>query len=211
MDERTGWATLVIMPRQGQSVESCIITKWHKAVGDAVAVDDVLFEYETDKAAFEEKSTVEGTMLALLAEEGDDVPCLQNVCVIGKPGDDISFYTGAAVAEAPAAAVEAPVAVAEPVVDDTPVVPEEPKKAGLNIGMLVWSIIGLVVCCSPFSIPALIMTILAMNMPVAEAEKKIKLARTFNIISIVWGVLYFMLAFIIGFLAGLAEALAFML
>ncbi|MBP3941817.1 MAG: 2-oxo acid dehydrogenase subunit E2 [Christensenellaceae bacterium] len=98
------------MPKQGISVESCIITKWHKAVGDAVAVDDVLFEYETDKAAFEEKSTVEGTMLALLAEEGDDVPCLQNVCVIGKPGDDISFYTGAAAAEAPAAAVEAPAA-----------------------------------------------------------------------------------------------------
>ncbi len=103
-------AFAVIMPKQGISVESCIITKWHKAVGDAVAVDDVLFEYETDKAAFEEKSTVEGTMLALLAEEGDDVPCLQNVCVIGKPGDDISFYTGAAAAEAPAAAVEAPAA-----------------------------------------------------------------------------------------------------
>ncbi|MBE5758844.1 MAG: 2-oxo acid dehydrogenase subunit E2 [Clostridiales bacterium] len=103
-------AFAVIMPKQGISVESCIITKWHKAVGDAVAVDDVLFEYETDKAAFEEKSTVEGTMLALLAEEGDDVPCLQNVCVIGKPGDDISFYTGAAAAEAPAAAAPAPVA-----------------------------------------------------------------------------------------------------
>ena len=101
-------------------------------------------------------------------------------------------------------AVEAPVAVAEPVA-------EEPVKAGLNIGMLIWSIIGLVVCCSPFSIPALIMTILAINMPVAEAEKKIKLARTFNIISIVWGVLYFAFAFIVGFLAGLAEALAFML
>ena len=96
---------------------------------------------------------------------------------------------------------------------DKPVAAEEPVKAGLNIGMLLWSIIGLVVCYSPFSIPALIMTILAMNMPVAEAEKKIKLAKTFNIISIVWGVLYFMLEFIVGliFILGLAEALAFML
>ncbi len=119
---------------------------------------------------------------------------------------------GSAVEDAPASeTVEAPVAVAEPVAADTPVAPEEPKKAGLNVGMLVWSIIGLVVCCSPFSIPALIMTILAMNMPVAEAEKKIKLAKTFNIISIVWGVLYFMLAFIVGFIVGLTEALAFML
>ena len=89
---------------------------------------------------------------------------------------------------------------------------DKPKKAGLDVGMLVWSIIGLVVCGSPFAIPALIMTILAINMPVVEAEKKIKLARTFNIISIVWGVLYFMLEFIVGFIfiLGLAEALAFM-
>ena len=89
---------------------------------------------------------------------------------------------------------------------------DKPKNAGLDVGMLVWSIIGLVVCCSPFSIPALIMTILAINMPVVEAEKKIKLARTFNIISIVWGVLYFMLEFIVGFIfiLGLAEALAIM-
>ena len=43
-------ATPVIMPRQGQSVESCIIGKWHKKQGDSVAVGDLLFTYETDKA-----------------------------------------------------------------------------------------------------------------------------------------------------------------
>ena len=49
-------ATPVIMPRQGQSVESCIITKWNKQVGDSVAVGDILFSYETDKAAFDEEA-----------------------------------------------------------------------------------------------------------------------------------------------------------
>ena len=49
-------ATPVIMPRQGQSVESCIIGKWHKAVGDTVAVGDILFTYETDKATFDEEA-----------------------------------------------------------------------------------------------------------------------------------------------------------
>ena len=126
---------------------------------------------------------------------------------------------GSAVESAPApeaveepAVVEEPVAVEAPVAVAEPVAAEEPVKAGLNIGMLIWSIIGLAVCGSPFSIPALIMTILAINMPVVEAEKKIKLAKTFNIISIVWGVLYFMLKFIVGvgFILGLAEALAFM-
>ncbi len=125
-------------------------------------------------------------------------------------GNAVESEAAPAKAEEPAV-VEEPVAVEAPVAVAEPVAAEEPVKAGLNVGMLVWSIIGLVVCCSPFSIPALIMTILAMNMPVAEAEKKIKLAKTFNIISIVWGVLYFTFAFIVGFLAGLAEALAFML
>ncbi len=90
-------ATAVIMPRQGQSVESCIITKWYKNVGDKVAEGDLLFAYETDKASFEEESKVSGVMLAILAQEGDDVPCLENVCVIGNEGEDISaFQTGAA-------------------------------------------------------------------------------------------------------------------
>ncbi|MEF9988162.1 MAG: lipoyl domain-containing protein, partial [Christensenella sp.] len=51
------------MPRQGQSVESCIITKWNKNVGDSVSEGEVLFSYETDKASFEEEAKVAGTML----------------------------------------------------------------------------------------------------------------------------------------------------
>ncbi len=83
-------AQVVIMPRQGQSVESCVITEWKKKVGDKVAVQDVLFSYETDKSSFDELSTVEGTLLAVFHEEGDDVECLLPVCVIGNEGEDIS-------------------------------------------------------------------------------------------------------------------------
>jgi pyruvate dehydrogenase E2 component (dihydrolipoamide acetyltransferase) len=82
----------VIMPRQGQSVESCIVTKWHKQVGEKVSVGDVLFSYETDKASFEEESTVEGTMLVRFYEEWDDVPVLVNMCVIGDEGEDVSSF-----------------------------------------------------------------------------------------------------------------------
>ena len=85
-------ATPVIMPRQGQSVESCIIGKWHKQVGDHVAVGDTLFTYETDKATFDEASKVEGELLIKFFEEGDDVPCLMNVCVIGNKGEDTSSF-----------------------------------------------------------------------------------------------------------------------
>ena len=89
-------ANAVIMPRQGQSVESCIITSWHKKVGDKVAAGDVLFSYETDKSAFDEKSEVEGTLLKVLFGEGDDVPCLETVCYIGNEGETIADETKAA-------------------------------------------------------------------------------------------------------------------
>ena len=46
-------AIAVIMPRQGQSVESCVITEWHKKKGDRVRVGDILFSYETDKSSFD--------------------------------------------------------------------------------------------------------------------------------------------------------------
>ena len=85
-------ATVVIMPRQGQSVESCIITEWKKKVGDKINVGDVLFSYETDKSAFDEAATVEGTLLKVFAEEGDDVPCLEAVCIIGAEGEDVSAF-----------------------------------------------------------------------------------------------------------------------
>ncbi len=83
-------ANIVIMPRQGQSVESCIITTWQKKKGDRVEVGDILFSYETDKSAFDEPSQFAGTILELLAAEGDVVPCLDPVCIIGEEGEDIS-------------------------------------------------------------------------------------------------------------------------
>ena len=99
-------AQVVIMPRQGQSVESCVITEWKKKVGDKVEEKDVLFSYETDKSSFDELSTVSGTLLAIFHEEGDDVECLLPVCVIGNEGEDISSLVPKK--EEAAAAPEAP-------------------------------------------------------------------------------------------------------
>ena len=80
----------VMMPKQGITVESCILTKWNVKVGDAVKKGDILFSYETDKSAFDQESEVEGEVLALFCEEGDEVPVLTNVCAVGKKGDDYS-------------------------------------------------------------------------------------------------------------------------
>ena len=95
-------AKLIIMPKQGQSVESCIITEWNKKKGDKVSVGDVLFAYETDKASFEEESPVEGVLLEIFYDEGDEVPVLENVCVIGEEGEDISELVSSAKGVQPA-------------------------------------------------------------------------------------------------------------
>lgn len=110
-------ANPVIMPRQGQSVESCIITTWHKKVGDTVNEGDVLFSYETDKSAFDEKSLFSGTLLKILFEEGDVVPCLETVCFIGEAGEDVSSLGAPAAEEkesAPEKAAEPAAAAAQP-------------------------------------------------------------------------------------------------
>lgn len=85
-------AVPIIMPRQGQSVESCIISKWHKKKGEVVKKGDLLFTYETDKATFDEESSVDGTLLEIFFGEGDDVTVLTNVCVIGEEGEDTSQF-----------------------------------------------------------------------------------------------------------------------
>jgi pyruvate dehydrogenase E2 component (dihydrolipoamide acetyltransferase) len=85
-------ATPIIMPRQGQSVESCIIAKWHKSKGDKVDIGDILFTYETDKATFDEEAKEQGTLLDIFFEEGDDVPVLTNVCVIGEEGESVAEF-----------------------------------------------------------------------------------------------------------------------
>lgn len=83
-------ATAVVMPKAGISVESCIIGKWHKKVGEAVAEGETLFDFETDKASFECTSTASGTLLEIFFSDGDEVPCLVPVCAIGTVGEDVS-------------------------------------------------------------------------------------------------------------------------
>ncbi|WP_372845648.1 dihydrolipoyl dehydrogenase [Pontiella sp.] len=116
-------ATEVLMPRQGQSVESCIIIEWKVAEGDTVAAGQALCEVETDKATFEVEAPEAGTVLGIFYPAEADVEVLKVIAAIGAPGEDISAMrpadaeaTAAApapVAEAKAAPAPAPVAKAK--------------------------------------------------------------------------------------------------
>lgn len=86
-------ADKVLMPKQGNSVESCIIVAWLKKEGDVVSPGDIICEVETDKATIEVESSFEGTMLKTFYEEEDDVPVHNLIALIGEPGEDISMFS----------------------------------------------------------------------------------------------------------------------
>jgi pyruvate dehydrogenase E2 component (dihydrolipoamide acetyltransferase) len=81
------------MPKQGQSVESCILTEFKKKKGDKVEVGDILFSYETDKASFEEEAQVAGTVLDIFFSDGDEIPVLTSVMVIGNPDESTETFS----------------------------------------------------------------------------------------------------------------------
>lgn len=83
-------ASHVVMPKQGNSVESCIIVEWKKKEGEPISVGDIICEAETDKSTIEVESSAEGTILKLLYEEGDEVPVMLPIAIIGQVGEDIS-------------------------------------------------------------------------------------------------------------------------
>ena len=113
-------ATVVVMPQLGNSVESCLIVSWQVAVGDEITENAIVCEVETDKASMEVPASAAGTVLAILWDEGDDVPVKEPLLVVGaagedpKPALDAAGWKGKDGEDAPAAAPQdAPEAAAD--------------------------------------------------------------------------------------------------
>jgi len=66
-------STEVRVPTLGESVTEATVATWFKQPGDAVAVDEMLCELETDKVTVEVPSPVAGTLSEIVAAEGDTV------------------------------------------------------------------------------------------------------------------------------------------
>jgi len=101
-------ANQVLLPQMGISEESAVIGEFFVKVGDTVQVGTMLFSEETGKSVFEVESEFEGIVLAILCEEGDELPIKAPVMVIGQAGETY---------EAPQAAPEADKPEAEAVPD----------------------------------------------------------------------------------------------
>jgi len=106
-------------------------------------------------------------------------------------------------------AEEAPVTEIPTPVESTIETPAPAKASGvLNMPMLIWAIINLIACCMPLGIAGLVLTIMAKDAPSeTEEAKKLKTAKTCNIIGSIGGVIYILICFVLGVIIGLAEYL----
>jgi pyruvate dehydrogenase E2 component (dihydrolipoamide acetyltransferase) len=82
-------AEKIVMLALSPTMETGTIVKWHKKVGEAIAGGDVLCEVETDKTAMDYESTVDGTLLKIIAGEGAQAKVGDPIAIAGESGEDI--------------------------------------------------------------------------------------------------------------------------
>ncbi|TQM62957.1 2-oxoglutarate dehydrogenase, E2 component, dihydrolipoamide succinyltransferase [Humibacillus xanthopallidus] len=97
-----GGGQTVTMPALGESVTEGTVTRWLKAEGDEVAVDEPLLEVSTDKVDTEIPSPVAGTLTKILVQEDDTVPVGADLAVIGGSADSAPAAPAQAEQAAPA-------------------------------------------------------------------------------------------------------------
>ena len=104
----------VKMPALGESVTEGTVTRWLKAEGDTVEVDEPLLEVSTDKVDTEIPSPFAGALTKILVAEDDTVPVGDDLAVIGGQPAGEAPTAEAAPAPAPTPAAHAPAAPAPP-------------------------------------------------------------------------------------------------
>lgn len=105
-------ATPILMPRQGQSVESCILVEWLVQPGDTIEAGQAVANIETDKAVFEVEAPEAGTLLERFFDEGEDIAVLTHIAALGEPGEDASALRPQGASE-PESTAPSPAPVAE--------------------------------------------------------------------------------------------------
>jgi len=135
--------TEIIMPQMGESIFEGTITKWLKAVGDTVAIDEPLFEISTDKVDAEIPSSVAGVLTEIRFPEGATVEVNTVVGVIGEAGAKVAAPAAAAKAapKATAPAGSAPEVPALSVaagrrIRSSPLARRIAKEHGLELGRI---------------------------------------------------------------------------
>ncbi len=80
------------LPKWGVTMEEGTIIEWNVAPGEAVEVDQVIGQVETDKITVELLSPAKGILAAHLVEPGTTVDCGENIMVIADDEQDYEAY-----------------------------------------------------------------------------------------------------------------------
>jgi pyruvate dehydrogenase E2 component (dihydrolipoamide acetyltransferase) len=83
-------AERMLMTALSPTMEEGTIVTWNKKEGDEISPGDLVCEVETDKATMDYESTQEGTLLAIIAKEGDSATVGQPIAILGGKGEDVS-------------------------------------------------------------------------------------------------------------------------
>ena len=113
----------ITLPQLGESVTEGTITKWFKKVGDAIAMDEPLFEVSTDKVDSEVPSPISGFVSEILIPEGETVGVGTRLAVVSVEASATTSAPAAPEPEPAPASGSAPVpepAPAAPVFADVP-------------------------------------------------------------------------------------------
>jgi pyruvate dehydrogenase E2 component (dihydrolipoamide acetyltransferase) len=81
-------ATEVKLPRLGQGMESGTVVRWLKQEGEQVEKGEPLYELDTEKVTQEVEAEASGVLLKIAVQEGE-VPVGQTIAVIGEEGEDV--------------------------------------------------------------------------------------------------------------------------
>ncbi len=113
----------VTMPALGESVTEGTVTRWLKAEGDSVAIDEPLLEVSTDKVDTEIPSPVAGVLQKIVVAVDQTVAVGAELAIIADSGSAAPAAPAAPVAQKVEAPVAAPVALPVQVAPVSPVSP----------------------------------------------------------------------------------------
>ena len=99
-------AEIIRMPRLSDTMTEGVIVVWHKKVGDAIEIGDILADVETDKATMELEAYNDGVLLHVGVEEGQTVAIDTLIAVLGDKDDDIKVILEETDIASPAAVTE---------------------------------------------------------------------------------------------------------
>ena len=91
-------ATRIDMPQLGLTMEKGTILQWLRAEGEKLDKGQPVVLIQTEKVEYEVEAPAAGTLLKVVAKEGEELPVGGLMGILGQPGEDVSALLAGATA-----------------------------------------------------------------------------------------------------------------